>query len=115
VPAWAVATLLLSLVSTHIYLTNSLPPIDSPPRSLSGASPAPATSPEIAQAPSEKSPQPIPVQNVGLNNDHTQDDNQALIESLSTSGSGEIAIQIQHDAASNSTLIIWHGTSEYPQ
>ena len=49
------------------------------------------------------------IQQVHIGND------QAQIDALSTSGSGEIAIQIQHDAASNSTLIIWHGASEYPQ
>jgi hypothetical protein len=110
VPAWAVATLLLSLVSTHIYLDDYLsqfasPP--SPPPNNSPTSPGPEAPLDVAQAP--------PVQNVGLSNDQTHDDNQAQIESIQTSGSGEITVQIQHDAASNSTLIIWHGTSEYPQ
>jgi hypothetical protein len=95
VPAWAVATLLLSLVSTHIYL----PQFASPPRP-----PVPEAPLDVAQAPDEESYESIPVM---------QENNPTLIESLSTSGSGEIAVQ--HDAASNSTLIIWHGTSEYPQ
>jgi hypothetical protein len=107
VPAWAVATLLLSLVSTHIYLDDYLPQFASPP-SPSPENPPTSLVPEapldVAQAPDEKSYESIPVM---------QEDNPTLIESLSTSGSGEIAVQ--HDAASNSTLIIWHGTSEYPQ
>ena len=118
VPAWAVATLLLSLVSTHIYLDDYLPQIASPPSpspSNFPTSPVPEAPPAvIAQVPDEKSYESIPpVQNVDFGNDQTQEDNPTLIESLSTSGSGEIAVQ--HDAASNSTLIIWHGPSEYPQ
>jgi len=118
VPAWAVATLLLSLVSTHIYLDDYLRQIASPPSPSpndSPTSPAPKAPLNIAQAPDEKSYEPIPVQPVDFSNNQTRDDNPTLIESLSTSGSGEIAVQIQHDAASNSTLIIWHGPNEYPQ
>jgi hypothetical protein len=118
VPAWAVATLLLSLVSTHIYLDDYLPQFASPPSPSPNSpptSPVPGVPPNIiAQAPDEKSyDESVPRQNVGFGDDQTQEDNPTLIESLSTSGSGEIAVQ--HDAASNSTLIIWHGTSEYPQ
>jgi hypothetical protein len=114
VPAWAVATLLLSLVSTHIF-RNNFPLIPSPPNSSPGTSPAPTTPPVVVLAPDEESHEPTPIQKVGLGSNQIQDDNSASIESLSTSGSGEIAIQIQHDAASNSTLIIWHGASEYTQ
>ena len=117
-PSWAVATLLLSLVSTHIYLDDYLPQFASPPSPSPNSpptSPVPGVPPNIiAQAPDEKSyDESVPRQNVGFGDDQTQEDNPTLIESLSTSGSGEIAVQ--HDAASNSTLIIWHGTSEYPQ
>ena len=116
VPAWAVATLLLSLVSTHIYLDDYLRQIASPPSPSpndSPTSPAPKAPLNIAQAPDEKSyDESVPRQNIDFGDDQTQEDNPTLIESLSTSGSGEIAVQIQHDAASNSTLIIWHGTSE---
>ena len=116
-PAWAVATLLLSLVSTHSYIDYYLPQIaspTSPPPNSSPTSPAPEAPPAIiAQAPDEKSYESIPI--VDFGDDQTQEDNQALIKSIQTSGSGEIAVQIQHDAASNSTLIIWHGPSEYPQ
>jgi len=117
VPAWAVATLLLSLVSTHSYIDYYLPQFaspTSPPPNSSLTSPAPEAPPAIiAQAPDEKSYESIPI--VDFGDDQTQEDNQALIKSIQTSGSGEIAVQIQHDAASNSTLIIWHGPSDYPQ
>ena len=88
--------------------------LPSPNSSLT--SPAPKAPLNIAQAPDEKSyDESVSRQNIGLGDDQTQEDNQALIKSIQTSGSGEIAVQIQHDAASNSTLIIWHGPSDYPQ
>lgn len=112
VPAWAVAALFLFLVPTHLSLnndSNNSPPtsVDTSPRS------SPAPSINVGQAPQEALPETTPdqesIHQVDFDND------QAQIDALSTSGSGEIAIQIQHDAASNSTLIIWHGASEYPQ
>ena len=126
IPAWTVAALLLFLVPTHLSLNNggnNLPPpsakndpqiaplktfVDTSPRT-SPASPLSDVAQAPLQKPHETPPDQESIQQVHFGND------QAQIDALSTSGSGEIAIQIQHDAASNSTLIIWHGASEYPQ
>jgi hypothetical protein len=120
VPAWAVATLFLILVPTHLALNSSRnnPPhvederlIDVTRFDTSHQLPQPSPS----ATPSAHQFDPQPTYQLGLNDDQQPNDEQALIESLSTSGSGEVAIQIRHDPASKSTLIIWRGSSEYQQ
>src|SRR5262245_57324773 len=118
VPAWAVATLFLFLVPTHLSVNNE----DNNPPPNTTVKPDPVaeppimrvdTSPKVPQSPPSSAPhtnqlESPPIRQVGLN------ENQAQIESLYSSGSGAVGIVVQYDPESNSTVILY-GSDEYPQ
>jgi|GEM_PF-5790863 len=118
VPAWAVATLLLSLVLPYLYLSNNffltagnLNPSPSPTTPLPQGPPQ-----QVAQGPTEDSQKSPLIKDVGLSDDQERNNNQAQIESICTYGSGAVAINIYYDYESNSTVIsCGNSTSEYPQ
>ena len=118
VPVWAVATLLLSFVFTHLYLNNNFslfsarpekraetPSLHTPSEALKGATQSPPE--ELHPTPTLTSHSDTP-NNLG--------DDQAQIEFIESHGDGAIVIQIRRDYESKSTFISFgDGTSEYPQ
>lgn len=118
VPAWAVATLLLSFVLMQLSLNNNFslfPPKLEEERKASSISPSPEPQKgTMPSSPEEWHPAPIltsdsdPPNNLG--------DNQAQIESIYSSGSGAVVIHVHHDHESNVTVISYgDGAGESPQ